>query len=910
MDHFLVIDLEKGRHKGSRNKKQKYVARFQDSKGNWIYIYPHDKEVDKDGKLLPGVKVSSILRRFFDVETETDKKNRLALGIKDKKEATEWVKNPYTKNYVAVSKPALTEVTGGVKLADAIVKPGHTQHAVVANFEVADEHKEEYKEGFPASVSQFFTSLDELERIKQLQSKVPTKGISTPPAHVLIPAKDEAGKIIHDINGQVVIVGQHGLDEAALQKLAATPPETEAGTGIHVIHAIEESNLDKPVGGKTKIVKPAGYTLNVEEVMKQPGLLAKYGDDPAKVQAEARDRPFTLWMTAGMMGGTNLSPKAKQQVLKEWNRDIYKIAAGEVSRFKDTPGYNTDTKEANEHYIKQNLSDYIQDVNLQILTDWLPNYQANSANPNDRFDKWLASKIDNYVRDRIKRDLKEKGGEEVLEGEESGMGRPDVGSGSKVMSPDDWQEYNKYAVAGRSRVKHVLANLPGHFKRIVSARLWLDSPESEKEERAEISKRGIKNTEDKNAYDPDEVSQEMPGGPAPKTFERSFADILAKNPKDWPFKVDLSTPKGKAASIKAAQRLYEKAIANLAVKLTAKPIVAEAMKTGKIEGTGVVFDHHTGKYFTKENYAAKRYLELEAKRVAASRSVPAQVSVYTKEGQKPLPHPDMKTIARHGEVSYARLYPSVAYFENHKDLAHKLGLDWGPIKIPSWINTKPRLGTQLAENEIFEPHHKYGLPQVEHKNLFISATPEQSRRLNAMKAAHTFMRVLSHKTIAELNNLHIATTHGLRGIETSLGIESPHSLATSLHIYGEAIASPDEGSRTAAAKNLMDHAAKLYQAEKFAGLEGVAERIRDLVSTPIKSATDGANRSKAILRLGIDEAASKLKSKIQQWSDQVKMLDHELASRSKMAKAISFVGPNLFIKLFHDLDFAIGMASV
>jgi hypothetical protein len=187
----------------------------------------------------------------------------------------------------------------------------------------------------------------------------------------------------------------------------------------------------------------------------------------------------------------------------------------------------------------------------------------------------------------------------------------------------------------------------------------------------------------------------------------------------------------------------------------------------------------------------------------------------------------------------------------------------------------------------------------------MTMVPEATRRTDILNQAHHFMKKWGKRKTKEVQTERNKAAQAVGRVRSVLGDKTPLTHVTSMLTNISQLSNKKPEVRAAAAGRLLEQAKQLKIAEHYARVPGdqrVAANIIAAVSGPIVDVGHGEGLTETLRGTAFGESAALIESARRDYDFKIKMLDHELESRSKTKKA--------FEKAFHDLDFELGMSLV
>ena len=859
---LLFLDLIKSRPKGSMNKNHAWVARFKTvGSDKWQYIMPDKKEVDSEGN-LQGVKPATVLRRFFGVETEKEIEARKLSGVK--------APVPYGQTQTArlITTWKIDEegnkVATGRKLQGKIITP----YGTVAAIEMSPKYAKDVEE-IPTAVKQFLATPEQMDAYKEKlgASAAPAmpaaqkRSASFQPEPTLVIPLADPTKPSPDEKGIHVIP----LDASVYGKLKLRGGKKNAET--------RTTSAINPTKAKAK----AGTSLTIRVDAHDPRMVDKYGSEGALEEA-IKYRPEATKLTAGKFKYTTANETALRE---EWSHDLYGIARAAV---RDTWMHSAEYR---QKYEQDEINGKYPESKNAITATWLSDktralvvdlksefweaareYRLNLQNPEDRFDKYILSKMYHSARNSMREEAKRAGVEVPIDAHEA----HDVGA--KELSPQDVADYNKYAPLGKNYLESAITELPESLRKIIEMRLWIDSPDAENKERKEIGERIGRKDED--SWEP---SAEAVGSKALKHFERSFSDIVKEHPTGWIHpvtgqEVSFSSPEQATDTL---ERWYRSGIKNVLKHFVRKP------ESFGDENDDQIHDPETGLFFNHQGYAVYRWLSIATKlaRSIKPRSMPAATEHDVKLETLETPGPRVNR-----SVRLPAKYPAIDYFEKHPILKQKMNLALGPVKFPVRLSTTARKEAPTASYMPVPLPAQYGLPETYVQHRPLKFTPEQQRRHGALQAAHAYMMTLEGKKTPELASTLKQLKAGKAAVVSRLGGHKPEQAADRMMIAGKHLKHvPTRKARAAAEKEVL----KL--AEGF----GLHKDVQQAIELPHDFKRMESSAQRALLKdrvrrlndLNIEDHARNLSSALREHSDKITMVDYSHGQRTGIVKSIT-----------------------
>lgn len=862
----LVVDLVKGRRKGSINQNHTWVARFRTvGSDKWQYIYPDDKELNDKGE-LKDTRPITVIRRFFGVEKPSEVEQRVARKIK--------APVPFAQTQEARLVTTWGEDKKGNKVPTGRKVAGKniTPYGTVAALEMSPKYAEQVRE-FPDSVKQFLATPEQEAAFKQKLRE--------------IPVGEHGGEVPQDPT--IVPVGVTPLLHVIRTKPTYDPAQLKDG-----VADVQQASAVKLA--RTKTTAKPGMSLVVRVTKHDPRLVAKYGDESV-LEEHLRVRPLSTKLTAGELRRTT---KVEGELLKEWDRDIYSnaraaVRAGYVhtkayrKRYErdEIDGRNPHTSNASaQSYLNDRASDVAQELREDFVRT-VRQYKPKLDDENDRFDKVAISRMHYGAKKIVERELKGQNVEVPIDAQEA----HDVNA--KLLSAVDIADYKKYAPVAVHYLDAAMGSLSAPQRKIIEMRLWLDSPSSEKEERKEIANRiGVG----------DEASWEPPAEGttrrALKHFERSFSEIAMKQ-STW------KTPDGntvtwdvKNADPSIAKREMSRATDTLErwYRDGLEKVLAHFASDKKVrgeDGKDQIHDPKTGLFFNPQGYAVYRWLEVATKlaRSVKPRSMPEAPTLEVKHEVL-----NQYQIKPHSESRPIK-YKELDFLEKHPVLRDRLNLAPGA-----------RETSKLGENVLVPPvpaplPRKYGLPEMHTKNRPLKMTPEQERRFKVIQGVHTFMQHIGGMKTSKVKDLHQTYSVGLAKVKTHLGGKTPEKFVEHMQFVASKLGSPDSKVRREAKQKVRKMARDFHDAKMRAAVGSISQDVLDVLALP------RGERVKHFNALPLDAKARELGTALRRMHGESEMLRYTHESRTGTVKAMPPVATvHTFMLLVEEYEAALDQA--
>lgn len=410
----------KSRPEGSQNAKHAYIARYRLPNGDFKRIYPEEEEgdVDNTGKII--VPISQIMNRHFFGSYGVKK-----VQVGDKIELQPWVKPGafYTHDYSY------------------------------------DVNKEKWVFTLKKREDRGYTELEVSPKFKKVYT-VPGRieDLKVTPTQVLYEPKTP---ILHTEKEQ---------SETTKKVLSLTVDE-EVDPFVNIAKLSTDKNI------------------RFSKIPKE--LIEKFGGS-SKVAAEQnfldekQKRPLTTLITLGRWNKDN--PDDRDKLLGEWGDTIREMARGVAARLRDTRTYrymeNIDQgNELDERNQKSKAGNFIRNlVNDLIaegqLTLWenAVHYQADT-DPDHRFDKLASTRIYNMMLRETTRIGRQYGLQ--LPSTSLAYDEAEHHLTPKELSPEEAYEYKEVEREAKIILESKIKELHPTYQKIISARLWMDTPEGE-----------------------------------------------------------------------------------------------------------------------------------------------------------------------------------------------------------------------------------------------------------------------------------------------------------------------------------------------------------------------------------------------------------------------------------------------
>ncbi len=898
---MFVIDLVKGRRKGSVNESHKWVARYRTvGSDKWQYILPDDKEVDEEGN-LQDTKPITVIRRFFGVEKPSEVEKRNTKGIK--------APVPYaqTQQPRLVTEWGTDKEGNRVAVGRKVVGKEITPYGTVAALEMSPKYADQVRE-FPDSITQFLATSEQQAAYHARAKEVPvgSGGGVVPTDHTKVPPGDSGN--IH------VVIPIDGVHYDANQLLGGE-------ADVKTRSAVSQAKIHKygsPKGAKTSS-GPGSTALVVKISKHDPKLVEKY-ENEGELEEALQARPYASQMTAGTFRAT---PKNESRLFDEWKNDIYRIARNAVKEalvhsktYQDR--YTADHASQIDPYnqgssasgfLKEQTQELYQVMSAKFI-ELAREYEPKPDDKNDRFDKWMLSKMSWGSRHYTEGQAKRHQAELPIDIHEAS----DVSA--RELSPLDVADYKKYAPLAKQYLEAAVESLPESQRKVIQMRLWLDSPESENEEKKDIRHRT--GNEEENSWEAPSGSQTRR---ALKNFERSFSDIALKTPGGWKSPNDerVLSWDVKNPDPSIAQRELNRATDTLerwyksGLKTVLQHFVSSKENKG-VEGEDQVHDARTGLTFNPQGYAVYRALDIATKmaRSVKPRAMPSSTIQPTTSEVFQQVH-----LKPHSERVAAK-YPELSYFEKHPELVRRLGLAQGAVKMSAYGKKTAETGTSFVPAPV---PRKYGLPETYVKNRPLSMTPEQSRRHQAIKTTHKFMQSLGGLSTSDLKSRLKQHKEYVSKVREHLGKKTPERFIDHLRWIASGkngLVSSNHAVRAKVEKQVIEMAKEYHDASMRLGVQSPSQDVVNVVqSLPVnwdKLPTDArqsalSERYRHFSQLDLEGSARSLSSALRAADDQEKMLQYAHENRTGSVKpGVAKATVDTFMSLIEDYNDALNKA--
>lgn len=538
--------LEKGRKKGGQNKTRRYLLRIEmpggsPGKPNYRYVYPDKDDVvsfdPKTGfKLKPGRSIAKIVNEKLFGDYGVDSRT----GDPYVKEGLFYAYEPrVSTSYMkrAYGEPIATETLNKVRFFKYKKVHGYTDVDLGPGVAASG-----YR--LPQKLTQLQMTADEaaaapgnlakegavILKPEEFEEKRPS------PSHDVAPVGEKSIfvapvlKIHTDTKGKRVVELKAQAD--ALSKLnLAEPLPDDVDPLQYAVSAIEGT---RPGPGKA-VVRP----------FKQ-WMIDKFGSESGLVQ-ELGNRPATTLVTLGRFKPTQKKVLARLE--EEWRGVIRGIAKRAVSAYRVSNAYLAakasdqaagvpyeSQSSAARGYMREVFKEATQHGSEQLLR--LARQYEPTVHHDDRFDKWLYGALETQIARHTKQEVEQSSGgggtiEPIVTGDVEEAARrtaqqvdlqPDEAyelqeAGHEQLSGEELTTLSSFTGPAKATLLRALysPDMPQSYRRVLAARLWLDSPESSADEEQAIAKRSDK------------------GVKGPQSFERNYTgkNGIASRYKTW-----------------------------------------------------------------------------------------------------------------------------------------------------------------------------------------------------------------------------------------------------------------------------------------------------------------------------------------------------------------------------------------
>lgn len=518
----LVIDLSKGRPKGSRNKNHKWIALYVNARGETIRIYPdtHHGELVGEGeeeqfKLKPGVTVNQVLHEKLiggHVTGFAPGSNRTKPRVQDGEfvryvvvSASEYrdavaqatkrgYKNPYKEDAIFTDKIGKDWLVFGYPKAHAVEKDSDDKPTRFAGFNRIEYHPSVKAAGYRTP-----------KKIEQFQFDA---------AHVPHHAIPEGGRVVgeaytpaHGDKGVKRVATVHPLSDDRGGPLATPPAKKEHDLstesiarreqleGITITDASDPLDVAAKIVKKFKLDKPGTSTrANFADWQ-----LAKFPGH--ELNDKLQHQPVGALISLGVMQSTSRSKRLNDALVEEWTPIIMGMAGDNFAAFKETPDYrqavardeertarglkrNKNNRVDSNVYVKelkrQTTSDLFQD-GVEKLLNIARKYDVAKDDPNRRFDRLAFVAVSNEIKkqSRLRAEQAKTDVPIVHESDvDQAMRQNARGGGSmEPLSPHENAELKRVTPIARRALYEAVSKLSQAERRVIEARLWLDEPD-------------------------------------------------------------------------------------------------------------------------------------------------------------------------------------------------------------------------------------------------------------------------------------------------------------------------------------------------------------------------------------------------------------------------------------------------
>lgn len=674
----VLQPLFKSRAKGSTNKNHMYLLRLVMADGTYRYVRPDDKDVESYNP-----KLGFILKHGKTIKQVIDEKLFGSYGVVRK-----------------------TNKKSGISTDEEFVVPG-----LLYDYQ-ARRTTPAYLKKYGVPVSEETVGKVRFYKYKRIAGWV---GMDLAPGvNYVMPKKgtdlqlvtaqqvDEAKELMQPAQPGKVPLSDSEFDSQVID-LPSNPSTSDANpAGVFNIHAIasqtEKTNkvLSQPLPDN---IDPLNYESDVKsgkvEALPQYAI-DKFGGDQQLLD-EIQRRPATTLVTLGKYAPTQ--KKVQDALYQEWRGVIRGLSMRAFDAFKVSNYYNTlkiaDTSAGRSEQSENSLArkyrnDRLNDLNQEgavLLLNAAQGYIA-SKNPDDRFDTWAYSQIENGLYDKSRKDIAETGGsfEPIASDADADALTHKYGAGLTQieLSPEEMADLSRtQREAKKILTKQLMSEkFPETYRKVFLARLWLDKPASAATEQSKIEHR-------------EEIGQ------APvQSFERPFTGpdgIASVYPK-------LQDPKsGKIIDMTKlsaqAQTYYLGKWYEDAKSMLIRQFSVPGKTTDESDEAG------DKRVLTTSGQALKRWLELKTALLAGNKRIVAERTQHpvvplslTSDGGGKASH----------ITSLETAHPAMGFWSNHTELADKLGLGVSGIN-ETYTTPNISLGTHA--------NHVLGAAEKQHRRL-------------------------------------------------------------------------------------------------------------------------------------------------------------------------------------------------
>lgn len=517
----LIIDLSKGRPKGSTNKTHKWIARYTNARGEIVRVYPdrdHGELLENEQfKLKPGVTINQVLHDKLIggvVEGQTQKvpgagkrKTDVAPKVRDgefvryevvseseyRKAAKEAEKkgyeNPYKHDAISTKKIGTYYVFGypkvnavehdgdkptrfggyvSIEYHPSVKAAGYRTPQKIAAFEMQPHEVKAHAEGTPAR------SFNEKELPKHGDRGAPR--VAT----------------VHPLHGDTSTIAVPHLKAA--HNLSTESLARQYLLDVEVTDDSDPLDLARQIYDKTalKEKREAAKPGTVSRANFAPWQLAKY-ESQQELFDKLQKQQVAALISLGVVKPSKSTRKLNAALVKEWTPIIMGLSGDNFDAFKNTPDYRAAVKRDEKRtargrktkdvrrYKETVVSDLFQ-VGMEKLLRVAHAYEVEPENAKHRFDKLAYAAINNEIRKQSRLTAEERGAVDPIkhEGEiEEAMRSNARGGGSmEPLSPHEAAELKKLTPLARHALYEAVTKLPDALRRVVAARLWLDEPDN------------------------------------------------------------------------------------------------------------------------------------------------------------------------------------------------------------------------------------------------------------------------------------------------------------------------------------------------------------------------------------------------------------------------------------------------
>lgn len=504
----LVIDLSKGRPKGSTNKDHKWIARYTNAKGQVIRVYPDKRhgEMTKDEqfKLKPGVSINQVISDAMiggpTGETKKDGRPQVAEGEFMRYEVAheselrdERKRENYTRNATSREKIGQHVVFGYPKV-HAIEHDEKDKPTRFAGYTNIEYHPSVKAHGYrtPKKIEAFKVEPHEIK----VDEDAPQRGFNAAelPTHGDRGPQRVAGG---SVTGTGPIASPHPKKEHNLSMESIA--RREQIENLRLDDAVDPLEFAAKLYDKAALKAKEKTKPGAREVLAfQDWQTDKY-HDRQELLDKLQKQPVATLISLGYAKPTATSRKLNEALIDEWTPVIMGLSGDNFSAFKETEDYRaaaardairtkrglkrnqggTDSRKYVNALRRHVVSDLFQ-AGAEKLLRVARQYEVDPENNRHRFDKLAYASVANEIRKLSRIKAEEAGTLVPIKHEsevEQAMRENTRGGGSmEPLSPQEAAELKAVTPVARTALAEILPQLPDAYRRVVESRLWLDEP--------------------------------------------------------------------------------------------------------------------------------------------------------------------------------------------------------------------------------------------------------------------------------------------------------------------------------------------------------------------------------------------------------------------------------------------------